>query len=384
MARIRILFCIDTVGYDAGTERQLGELIRRIDPARFELHLCCFEDSPQMRALAPHAQLLVLPLTRFYSPRGLLQIHRLRRCINEQQIDLVHTFMNKARIVGVLAARKSACKAVIAAYRNLGYWLSPRLAVLLRWLNRSTTRILANSEGVKRWVSQSEHLDSNKIDVLYNGVDMAKYVPDLGDPAVPRSLGVPDSAKVVGIVANYRPVKDHALFLRAAALVARQVPDAAFLLVGTGPLREELGRLALELGIADKVFFTDGKGRVIDYLARMSVACLSSESEGFSNAILEYMAAGLPVVATSEGGNAEAVEHGVTGFIVPGRQPESFAQPIMELLADDARRSAMGRAGLERCRRLFDIDIAVRCLEEYYEHLLPAIRSATSVREEPL
>jgi glycosyltransferase involved in cell wall biosynthesis len=180
------------------------------------------------------------------------------------------------------------------------------------------------------------------------------------------SLGVPSDAQVVGVVANYRPVKDLALFLKSAHIVAAAAPQAAFLLVGRGELRSELEKLAVELGIGDRVFFSDGRGSVPDYLARMSVACLSSLSEGLPNAILEYMAAGLPVVATDVGGNSELVADGDTGYLVRGRTPEAFAEPIIRLLRDHALRAVMGQKGLERARTEFDLSAAVRRLEGFY------------------
>ena len=213
----------------------------------------------------------------------------------------------------------------------------------------------------------AESLPLEKVDVLYQGVDMEVY--RRGDPAAAAALGIPAASRVVGIVANLREVKDLPLFLRAAQRVAREVPDAAFLLVGQGPLRTALGALASELGIASRVFFTDGRGAVPDYLARMSIGCLSSKSEGFSNAILEYMAAGLPVVATAVGGNAEAVAHGETGYIVAERTPEAFAAPLVTLLRDEPLRREMGRRGLERCRSRFEIAATIRALEDYYGRL---------------
>ena len=177
------------------------------------------------------------------------------------------------------------------------------------------------------------------------------------------------SAKVVGIIANLRPVKDHALFLRAAAIVAGQVPDVAFVLLGEGSLRADLEALAEELGIADKVFFAGRVGHVQDYLARMDIGCLSSNSEGFPNTICEYMAAGVPVVATDVGGMREAVEHGVTGYVVPHGRPEEFAKHIIELLKDDDKRTEMGRKSLESCREKFDIELSIREFEEYYTAL---------------
>ena len=159
-------------------------------------------------------------------------------------------------------------------------------------------------------------------------------------------LGIPEGAAVVGIVANYRPVKDLPLFLRAAKIVKENVPHAAFLLVGKGESLAELTDLARELNIANSVFFTNGEGDVRDHLASMSIACLSSVSEGFSNAILEYMASGLPVIATAVGGNGEAILEGQTGYLVRERTPEAFAAPIIRLLQNEDLRRQMASNSL--------------------------------------
>jgi len=369
VARIKVLYCIDSVARDAGTEKQLEEWIRRIDPERFEFHLCCFEDSPRLQTLADCCTPIVLPIGSLYRLNALLQIRRLRRYINRNDIHIVHTFFVKSNIVGVLAARRSRCRAIVSSRLNMGYWLTGCQLRVLRHLDKYVTRLLANAERVKEFVVETENVPPEKVDIIYNRVDTKLYRPGCGDPSVPRALGIPDEAKVVGVVANLRPVKDYPLFLRAAKLVAQQVPDAAFLIVGQGELREALGRMAYGLGIADQVFFSDGRGVVADYLGRMDIGCLSSKSEGFSNTLLEYMAAGLPVVATDVGGAREAVEHGASGYVVPHGRPEDFARPIVQLLKDDTKRAAMGREALRRCREKFDLDTTAREFEAYYAGL---------------
>jgi L-malate glycosyltransferase len=374
MDKVRVLFCIDSVEVDAGTEKQLEEWILRMDRERFELHLCCFEDSERLRDLSRVCRTLILPVASLLRPNALRQIWRLRRYIDGHVIDVVHTFFVRANVVGVLAARGSRCKAIVSSRLNMGYWFTANQIRMLRYLDRYTTRIMANAERVKQFVVETEHVSPDMVDVVYNRVDTKRYVPNCGDPSVVRALGVPDGAKIVGVVANLRPVKDHALFLRAAKLVADRVPEAAFVLVGRGTLLEDLQRMAADLGIAEKVFFPDGRGSVLDFLGQMSVGCLSSVSEGFSNTILEYMAAGLPVVATDVGGAREAVEHGRTGFVVPHGDPEAFANALVQLLTDDAGRAEMGRRSLERCRQLFDLELTARELEEYFVKLAQGVR----------
>ncbi len=382
---LRLLLLIDSVADDAGTEKQVVELVHRIDRTRFEVHLCCLEESPRFVALRGVCKTALFPIVSVYRPRGMREILRLRRYLHANRIDIVHCFMQKSNIVAVLATRGSGVRAVIASRRNLGYWLTPFYLRLFRLLNRYTTRLLANSEGARRMAIELEGASPERVDVLYNGVDITRYAPRTTDSGIAAALGIPPGALVVGMVANLRPVKDHALFLRAAAHVSARVPEAVFLLVGQGPLREPLGQLACELGISAKVFGTDGRFPVTDCLALLSVGCLSSLSEGFSNAILEYMAAGLPVVATDVGGNAEAIEDGVTGYLVRNRTPEAFAAPVIALLSDPAHRAGMGIRALERCRRLFAIEDAVHRQERYYLALMPdsseAMHAPYSTRE---
>lgn len=203
-------------------------------------------------------------------------MRRFRRYLDEHEIRIVQGFMTKTSVFGVLSARGSRCPVVITSRLNTGYWYTPAWIRIFRYLNRHTTRVFVNSEGAKKIVMVAESLPADKVDVIYQGVDLSRYSRDRGDPAVPAGLGIPDSAKVVGMVANLRPVKNIPLFLRAAKLVLENAPDTAFLIVGTGPLREELGRLALELGISSRVFFADGRATVPDYLRRMCIGCMSS------------------------------------------------------------------------------------------------------------
>lgn len=370
MSRIRVCLLVDTVAYQAGTERQVSETVARMDRSRFEVHLCCLENSPQMEDLAHYCQTAVFPVESLYTFNGLRQVRRFRKYLDQHGIEIVHAFMTKTAIFGVFATRKLRGRCVITSRLNTGYWYTPFYNYLFRYLNRYTTRVFANSEGARRIAMGAERLPLDKVDVVYQGVDMARFAPDSGDPGVIQALGIPPHAKIVGIVSNLRPVKDVGLFLRAAAIIAAAAPKSVFLIVGQGPLRAELGRLVVDLGISDRVFFADGRGTVPDYLGHMSIGCLSSHSEGFSNAILEYMAAGLPVVATDVGGNGEAIEEGVTGYLVRQRTPEAFAEPIIGLLRDEYRRATMGQQSFARCRELFDVAVTVRRLEDYYTMLV--------------
>jgi glycosyltransferase involved in cell wall biosynthesis len=282
---------------------------------------------------------------------------------------VVHGFLPKSSLAAAIAGAMGGAPVVLASRRNLGYHYTARTLMITRILNRFVTRIVANSQAARSVTVEREGVCADKIDVVYNGVDTEKFYPAGVMPENP-AVAIPSGLRVVGIVANYRPVKNLELFLRSAAIVARKVPDACFLLVGSGTMESALRSLAEELGIAGQVIFTSGRGTVLPYLHRMCIGCLCSSSEGFSNSILEYMAAGLPVVATDVGGNAEAVLQGQTGFLIKEASPETFAAPIIRLLEDEQLRNQLGRNGLERCRSEFELGHAAKRLAQYYEWLL--------------
>lgn len=379
-APLRVCMVLDTVKEDAGTEKLVAALATRLDRQLFAPHVCCFEASKRLADLSRHVRTALFPLGRVYSPAGLRTIWKFRRYIEQNQIDVVHSFMKRADIFGVLAALGLRRVVVVTSRLNTGYWYTPAYKRLFRILNHYTAHVVTNSAYAKKVVAAAEKLAPDKITVLYTGVDLARYSSSSGDLSVAAALGVPFDAQAVGVVANYRPVKDLALFLRSAHIVAAAAPRAAFLLVGKGELMPELEKLAVGLGIRERVFFSDGRGSVPDHLARMSVGCLSSLSEGLPNAILEYMAAGLPVVATDVGGNSELVADGVTGYLVRDRTPEAFAEPIIRLLRDDALRAAMGQKGLERARTEFDLSAAVKRLENFYIRAVEKARAGAGAQ----
>ena len=372
--KIGVALLSDTVGLDAGTERQVVETAKRLDKNRFNVHVVCLEDSAQLRGVPPPARTAVFPTASVNSVEGLKQVLRFRRYADQHQLQILHGYMNKTSLFAVLSALGTD-RIAITSRLNTGYWYTPALRTMFRMMNLRSDGIMANSLEAKRIAVETERLNPARVQVVYQGVDMSQFSRGLGDLTTSEKLGVPKSVPVVGIVANLRPVKDHGLFLRAAQIVAREVNDVAFLLVGRGELYDELRNQAVELGLGDRVFFTRGEGDVMDYLARMSIGCLTSLSEGFSNAIMEYMAAGIPVVAIDVGGNRDAVVDDETGFLVAERSPEAFAKPIIKLLRDDHLRARMGDAGFRRCTQLFEVQKTIGQLEAYYESLLAPSRN---------
>jgi glycosyltransferase involved in cell wall biosynthesis len=228
---------------------------------------------------------------------------------------------------------------------------------------------------VKRYLFE-RGVSPRRIAVIYNGVDVPFYAspsPGLVRSELLAGLGLPaDGARrFVTLVANMRhEVKDQPMFLRAARRVRESVPESAFILAGEGERVESLRGLAAELGLGQSVFFTGRCERVPDLLAVSDVCVLSSKAEGFSNSILEYMAAARPVVVTDVGGAREAVVEGETGYIVPSGDYEEMAARIASLLLDPQRARRMGECGQEVVREKFSAEAQFRNTHALYERLL--------------
>jgi glycosyltransferase involved in cell wall biosynthesis len=194
--------------------------------------------------------------------------------------------------------------------------------------------------------------------------------PGAGGADALAALGVPAGAPVVGNVAALTDHKDHATLLRAARIVLDRAPQARFVIVGDGELRPRLRELHRQLALGEGCVFAGFRDDVDRLLPAFSVFCLSSHMEGLGTSLLDAMAFARPVVATRAGGIPDAVEDGVTGRLVPPRDPAALAGALLELLADPARRQAMGRAGRRRFEERFTADRMVEATLAVYDEIV--------------
>jgi glycosyltransferase involved in cell wall biosynthesis len=237
---------------------------------------------------------------------------------------------------------------------------------------RLAHRVIANCHVVENQLIR-EGVSPAKIIQHYNGLDMKrlKVRPGLLREEALAGFGLPADRRYISIVANLRnPVKDHPTFLRAAVRVHAEFPEAGFAIAGEGELMEDLQRSAAELGIAKDVFFIGRCDNVANLLFASDIGVLSSKAEGFANAILEYMAAGLPVVATDVGGAREAISEDETGYVVRSGDDATMAKRIIELLKSPERARAMGQHAKLIVAEKFSCDRHLQNTLELYDELL--------------
>jgi glycosyltransferase involved in cell wall biosynthesis len=368
---IPIAYVIPRLGR-AGTERHILEVLRHIDRQAFAPILCCLRAEgfllDQVRELGvPIVDIRLAPsLPGFAFP---LAVARLSREFRKWGARIVHSYLFHPNLLGTLGARLARVPVALASKRSLDTY--PKL--MHRWAcsvaNRLADCVTANAEAVRHHVHEAEGCPLHKIAVIPNGVDLTRFASP-GSKTGASVVELPGAGPFLGSVARLSGKKGQADLIEAAALVLRQRPDATFLLVGDGRLRSELRAQADGLGLNGGVRFLGAFDDPVPILSRMDVFVLSSHMEGMSNALLEAMASGRPVVATRVGGNSEVVVDGVTGFLVPPRDPPRLAEAMLAILSDPARAAAMGAAGRARVEAHYSVGVMVRRLEGLYRDLL--------------
>ena len=367
--------------HQGGSERQaiqLTQLLRSSD--HYNIHLASLSPEGTLRSQLEEMGLTDIPsfpLTSFHDYNAARQLTKFMNFVRARSIDIVQTHDFYTNVFGMIGATAARVKVRIAARRETTGVRTGAQSKAEKLAYRLSDAIVANADAVKK-VLIEEGISEHKIVTVYNGLDLSRLaVPaDFDTRAGLSRLGLPEGKRFVTIVANLRHgVKDHPTFLRAASLVRSHVPDAAFVLAGEGELVEPMRELANDLGIAPDVFFVGRCERINELLALSEVCVLSSTAEGFSNAILEYMGAARPVVATDVGGAREAISEGITGFVVPPGDFEEMSKRIGELLNDAKRAATMGQAGRSVVTNKFSCEAQLNRTEELYERLLSKSRS---------
>ncbi len=363
-APVRVCFIIDELAV-AGTETQLLALIRHVDRRRVEPYLCLLRGkSAASRALEPAGcpvwRLGVGSLAR---PRTLLRLAQFVRLLRRHRIDVLQAYFPDSAYFGLPAAWLAGVPNRLRTRNNLGHWLTPLHRQLGRFLNALTTGTLTNCEAARRALVAAEGRPAGDVRVLENGVDLSRFL------GVPPAAATPPETPTVGAVANLRPVKGVDVFVEAAALLADAFPRTVFRVGGEGDQRAALEAAVARHGLARRFFLPGAASDVCGFLAALDVAVLPSRSEGMSNALLEYMAAGRPIVATRVGGNAELVEHGTHALLVPPDDPGALARAISRLLADRELACRLGAAARRRARERYGREAMVRRFEDFYAGL---------------
>lgn len=391
--RIRVLQFLPNFGL-GGTERLTVDLARRLNAARFEVHFGCLR---RWGELLPTVIECGMPITEhqmgsLYSRSAWRERIRFARYLRRHRIQIVQAYNFHANAFAIPAARVAGVPVIVAAIQDTGGYLNSLQQRAQRVVCHLSRRIMVNAGAVRQWLI-ADGFDPDRLVVVHQGVDLSRFRRPRREGRLQRELGLPPQTPLVAVLARLIRLKGIEHFIAAAALVAAARPEVHFLVIGDnyfkGPdgspvrdvaYREELERYGSRLGLDERLIFTGFREDIPEILADIAVSVLPSiGGEGLSNVLLEAMAAGVPVVATNVGGNAEAIQDGATGFVVPPRDPRALAGAITMLLENPQRAAQFGVAGRERVARYFSDERYARDVESLYLSLLASTRRSRRV-----
>jgi L-malate glycosyltransferase len=312
-------------------------------------------------------------------------VYRLWRLLRREGIDVLQSFTHYSNILGPIMGVAAGVPVRITSQRTLLEGRSRWLRVADRIVSRLglAQRMVAVSDATRRFCVDVEGLRPERVVTIPNGVDLNAVRPLEDGPrrmALRSELSLEDGHVAVTTVARLEDQKGYEFLLQTAALLAPRWPAARFLWVGDGELRGEMARKIEQLGLGDRIRLLGTRTDIADILAASDLFAFASISEGMPNAVLEAMAVGLPVVATDAGGTGELVVPGVTGWLVPTRDPAALVTAMDEALGDPKLRRAMGGGGRSRAEERFTVDRYVEGFEALYERLLAGGEAGPATR----
>lgn len=335
-------------GPQAGTEGQLLQLIRHLDPSRYAPAITLLRPTRYTERNAFPCPVSLLGITRIATAKTAGRMLTYARALQREGYALAHCYFNDSSIIAPPFLAALGIRTLVSR-RDMGFWYTRANLAALRVVQRWVDRYVVNSEAVKRVVQAREGVSAERISVIYNGYDRVAANDDREE--LPEGIAtLPLETPLVGVVANVKPIKRLDVLLDAFASVASKLPEARLAIVGDSSssegirTRAELQAQATRLGIDARVIFTGRVASPMSLVKRFSVAVLCSDSEGFSNSLVEYMQAGRAVVCTDTGGNAEVVKDGRNGFLVPVGDSSALGDRLSRLLTDRALAESFGRA----------------------------------------
>lgn len=367
---IRVLFVVPDLRF-GGAERHAVTLLSQMDRTKFAASAICIGEEGQLFPDLARAGIKAEALHLGSKWKRPLALSRLISHMRRTRPHVIVVRGYNAEMLGRIAALATGVKHSIVWVHDIGN-IAPRTwlrNLASRALMPSTSRHFGVADAQRTHLMNDLHCPADKIRIIHNGVDAALFGDD--DDRIDLSeFGLAADELVVGIVAALRREKDHATLLHAVRILLGDLPQAKILVVGDGPERANLEQLSIELGISKSVYFLGSRSDIHKILRAIDVFVLCSVTECFPLSILEAMACARPVVCTEVGGIGEMVEHGVTGYLVPVRDPQALSDRIKGVLSDPALATRMGQAGRRRVETEFTLERSVAAAEEAIEELV--------------
>lgn len=371
--RRKVFYLVDSLNV-GGTETQAVELALRLPVSEYEVTMGCLRaEGPLLEKLRGSAVNVreFHPSGGLDSAAGLYELIKLAGYLRRERFRVVHTHDLWSNLLGVPAARLARVPAIVSSRRDLAHfdWYQGKRRHWLRRIQNLSGVVLANATPIRDALISEDRFAPEKLRVIHNGVDTEKFQRAQRD----RARLFPDvgNEMLVVLVGNmHSDVKGHPWLIAAAPTVVREFPEVRFVFAGDGELRPTFAAQVAQLGLEDRFKFLGRRSDIPEILASCDLAVLPSRAEGLPNAVLEYMAAGLPTIASRVGGMAELIQDGVTGLLVPAEDANALAGALLQFLRDPEQARQIANNGQRFAVENFSFERLIREIDELYGELL--------------
>ena len=371
MKKINILFLMMSLDV-GGTEKHVFDLVSHLNKETFNPVICCLYNLGQIgMKLSENKKGIKIYKDIAKNKWDISCLWKLFNIIKKENIDILYTIDSPlSQFWGSVSAKFGGVTANITRISMTNpIFHAKRRKLVNRVMMPSIDKVISQAYSQKEYLVNIEKIDAEKIEVIYNGVDLAKFRKSKDELALKESVGIPEDARVVGMVARLSLEKGYPVFLNTAKIILNKMPDVHFLIVGDGAEKENLKKMTGQLQIESNIHFLGTVKNVPQVVSLFDVAVMSSDFDTFSNSILEYMAMSKPVVATNVGSFFEVVRQDVNGYLLQPGDPEGLAESVLKLLDDKNLAVRLGKAG----RKIVEEEFSIQKMVETYEVLFEGV-----------
>jgi len=349
-----------------GGEIKLLELIKNLNPEKYNITICSVGQGGPLQSEFESLGHPVYVFEKKFSFDFSL-VTRVSKLMKEKQIDLVQTTLFYADVIGAYAAWLANVPIVIS-WEAVSHPYKMRHLLSYKLAKRKMDVVVGVSDAIRNQVIEERGVEQEKAVTIHYGIDLQKYY--LSNKLKRADISVAKNDLVLGTVARYTDQKGHKYLISAAPDIIKTFPNVHFVFVGDGPNRSDMEAQIKQLGLQNHFHLLGFRTDVVDLLNLFDVFVLPSLYEGLPNVVLEAMACHKPVIATGVDGTVEAVEDGITGYIVPPKNPAALAEKINHLLSLNGKIETMGKASRNRVENHFSLEKQIQEFENLYERLI--------------
>lgn len=353
-----------------GVENQLLMVLKNYDRRRFFPFVCSLSDKGDIGKEIEDLGVEVYCLNKLKHTFDWTMVKDIYHFIKKKNIKIVRTHQYHANLYGRLAAKLAKVPCIVASVHNV-YTMDRKFhrRIMNKFLSRFSDKVVAVSETVKKDILKYDGLHEDEIMVIYNGIDTDSFVNRDGN-AIRKELGIPSDVPVIGTVGRLTPQKGQKCLIEAISRMKEKFTEIMLLIVGEGPIKDELKDYVNTLNINKNVIFTGSRRDVPALLSAMDIFVLPSFWEGLPNALIEAMASGKPIIASDLPPVREIFDSEKVGVIVPVRDSTAISSSIESLLNNKSRSETLGKFAKERAFSQFDIKTAVERYTSLFENIL--------------